>query len=662
MLNPLFKITQNTKNLFFVLFFWLNLYVLIGQTAFGVPTFHNISIYWSPNGGSIDKKVLIKYKNTNENTWHDALPMKYNPIQNAGNNPITGERYDRADYRGSIVNLTPNTIYDIQLVLEGTSITDNIQITTWSEDFPIGQTISPGDLTTRLTYSGLKGTPDAYILIDGTGSTINIQDNSLQCIRLIDCEYLIIRGYTLTNAMESAIRLFDSHHIIIENCDISQWGEEDIPGTGFGKNYQAGIYAGSNDAHHCIIQRNRIHHPKWDTNSWAELHDPAADPTINSNYHPAGPQAIALGECNIGNNVIRYNEIWSDSDHYFNDIMGMWSNASYAGFPGPDSDIYGNYLANCFDDGIEAEGGNMNVRIWNNYIENVFLGIGNAATSIGPLYIWRNVSGRADSMPNSVYGQYGGFIKMGYANSIDWMTGHMYVFNNTILQPSDHGTGGLGTSNNSNRYIFHCESRNNILHVRSDTENSISIRNDNGDNDFDYDLTNHSYPTGHEEHGLTGTPDYNYSAPLFDFNSKTGNFELSPTSLGYNDGVFIPNFTQIVVGSAPDMGAHEHGTGDITYGVHANFSPPVLSYEEKEQSQIKLFPVPTNKVLHIINNIENKELKIKIYDLLGKNIFTGQLLKSYEILNVEDFKRGIYFVKIYDDAGYIVKTSKIIID
>ena len=662
MLITLRQITEIKDKIFLILILIGSYYPLSAQTAFGIPTFHNISIYWSPAGGSADKKVLVTYKNANTNTWYEALPMKYNPIPDAGTNPITGERYDRADYRGSIVNLMPGTIYDIHLTLEGTNLTEDLQISTWSEDFPIGQTITPGDMTTRLSYSGLNGTPDAYVLIEGTGSTIDIQDGSPQCIRLIDCEYVIIRGYTLKNAGESAIRFFNSHHIVVENCDISQWGEEDIPGTGFGVNYQAGIYAGSNHVHHCIIQRNKIHHPKWDTNSWAELHDPSADPDIPSNYHPEGPQGIALGECNIGNNVIRYNEIWSDGEHYFNDIMGMWSNASFAGFPGPDSDIYGNYLANCFDDGIEVEGGNMNVRVWNNYIENVFLAIGNAPTSIGPLYIWKNVSGRADSMPNSVYGQYGGFLKMGYANSIDWMTGHMYVFNNTILQPDDHGTGGLGTSHNSNRYLFHCESRNNILHVRSDTENSISMNNDNIDNDFDYDLTNHSFPSGHESHGLTGTPEYNSSEPLFDINSRMGNFELSPNSLGYDDGVIIPNFTQFFTGSAPDMGAHEHGTGDIIYGVQAQFSPLGFSHEEEEVSLIKLFPNPTANLLYIVNNGNSRELQVNIYDLTGKSMLSKQISRTYEILDVGNFTRGFYFVKIYDDTGNIVRTSKIIID
>src|SRR5690242_16824646 len=71
-----------------------------------VPTFHCLSIYWSPPGGQAEKKVLLKFRRAGEQAWHDALPMRYNPVN-------TDEC--KADYRGSIVNLTPGTAYEISL-------------------------------------------------------------------------------------------------------------------------------------------------------------------------------------------------------------------------------------------------------------------------------------------------------------------------------------------------------------------------------------------------------------------------------------------------------------------------------------------------------------------------------------------------------------------
>lgn len=656
---------MNNKKYFLPLFLLLIHNFVWSQNPFTVSTYHNISLYWSPVEGSEDNDVNVEFKEAGTNLWIEGLPMKYRPIENCGINPNSGLRYDKADYRGSIVNLTPNTTYDIRLTLETLGVTTSFQATTWEEEYPIGDTITPTSDTTELEIYD-SGTPEGYILYDGTGVTIDIQDESQQCISLHDVEYVIIRGFTLTNGGRHGLRLFGCKNIIIENCDISDWGEEDVSGTGFGVGYQSGIYASSANgdaASSCTIQRNKIHHPKWDTNSWAELHDPNENPDNPSNYHPDGPQAISFSFCDTGNNVIRYNEIWSDEDHYFNDILGFAPNASYSGFPGPDSDIYGNYLANCFDDGIESEGSNTNVRIWNNYIEEVFIGIGNAATSIGPLYIWRNVTGRTYSHPGSVYGDYGGFIKMGYASSIDWMTGHMYIFNNTTLQPDNHGAGGLGTHQGSNRFIFHCHTRNNILQTRSTTENSISTNPSNSDNSFDYDLLNHPYPEGHEQNGIVGIPTYAQGSPNFSFANKTGLFQLSSESNGFDDGVVVPNFINSYNGEAPDMGAHEAGWEAFTYGVNTEFIPPIPNTEslsvKQTHFQCTIYPNPVKTIFNIkLNPID--EYVIDVYDTQGKKIESNTTQNGLSI-DTSIWSPGMYFVEVKNRHNSVVFHEKIIV-
>src|SRR5205085_9016583 len=69
-------------------------------------------------------------------------------------------------------------------------------------------------------------------------------------------------------------------------------------------------------------------------------------------------------------------------------------NLSKSGFPNADSDIYGNKISSTWDDGIEAEGGNENVRIWNNYLDRTATGVATTVTSVGPVYIFRNVFNR----------------------------------------------------------------------------------------------------------------------------------------------------------------------------------------------------------------------------------------------------------------------------
>ena len=231
-----------------------------------------------------------------------------------------------------------------------------------------------------------------------------------------------------------------------------------------------------------------------------------------------------------GNHVIRYNECWSDKDHYFNDGMGAGSNGGYRGFPGADSDIYCNYVANCWDDGIEAEGGDQNVRIWNNYVEDVLIPIANAAVSIGPLYVWRNVSGRSYSPPGSSWDMtHGPFMKMGYAGGEKWMTGQMYFFNNTIFQGNNDGASAAWRRQQGHQALHHAEQHparprgGPPQHCRPPQSCRQRLRPRPG--------VRRRSRKGHEKHGTEGMPSYAEGAG-FDSSSKTGMFRLAPGQQG----------------------------------------------------------------------------------------------------------------------------------
>lgn len=512
-----------------------------------VPTFHCIGIYFSPPQGSAERRVLVKYRKVGHDRWNEGLPLVYHPV----NTPEC-----KADYRGSIVNLTPATTYEIALTLEGTDLRTVCRGATWSEKFPVASSVKVSNRDTTLIVNR-SGSHDAYVLFDGAGCTIDTADRAKHGIE-VKGSYLILRGFTIRNVTEHAIRIFEGHNIIIEDCDISKWGGSDE--TGFGRNYQAGVFSNNKEIRSVIIQRCRIHHPSSDSNSWAEKH---------KTFHPEGPQCIVFWNSQ-GNHVIRYNEFFSDEDHYYNDILGAGSNGSYRGFPGADSDIYCNYIADCWDDGVEVEGNGRNIRIWNNYIEHTLMAIGNAAISVGPLYIWRNVSGSSFSPPGSSWGMtHGNFLKMGYAGSADWMSGTQYIFNNTIFQERNRGCNGLG---GDGRIIRHCTTRNNILHVRLENRRSIAVNSEHNGNDFDYDLVSAAFPPGHEKHGIKGKPSYVQGAG-FDFETKKGMFQLAPASVGIDTAMVIPNFCEVLNENRPDMGAHESGTGKMQFGVKAEFIP-----------------------------------------------------------------------------------------
>ncbi len=472
--------------------------------------------------------------------------------------PIAGTDEDLADYRGSIVHLDPGTEYEVRLTLEGTATVATLTGTTWAEGFPEGQTVRVGDGDAPLAIAE-SGKPGAYRIYDGRGATIDVRHAHDSCVT-IDASHVILRGLRLKGAGRAitrrqspvgAILIEGGHDIVIEDCDISDWGRLN-PETGFGNNCDSAILSRAAEVRRLVIQRCKLHDPTCDGSTWYEPVHPT---------HTAGPQCISLFNT-AGNHVIRYCEMWSDMDHMYNDIVGGGSNGSFKGAPGHDSDIYGNLVSHCWDDGLEVEGGNRNVRVWGNYITQSMIMIGNAATSIGPLYVWNNVACRGQKRPGDSGGP---FLKMGYANSEDWMTGLQYIFHNTLFRSDEYlPTGGLGGT----RIVKHTVSRNNILHVRSPDNHSQSENAHNADNDFDYDLFNGKVPEGSEAHGVRGEPVYAGGCGL-DPATKSGRFQLADGSPGAGAGERIPNFSGAPEGAGPDIGAHQRGAPPMRFGVGA---------------------------------------------------------------------------------------------
>ena len=510
-----------------------------------ISTFHCIGVYWSPQDGSSDNVCQVHYRILGSTGWKEALPLWYDD-RGVGGYP--------AGYRGSIVKLDPGTVYEIKLELLRTGTEEELIAETWSEEFPIAHTVylpaGTRNHTLRITGSG---SPDGYILYTASagGAAIDVDHNQDYCIT-VDAFYVIIRGLNLKGAKKYGIRLYDCHDVVIERCDISDFSSIEDDGWG---NRGSAIFSLSTKLERIIVQRNKIHHPYSDTNSWSEYRDKYGT------YHPRGPKPISYVN-SAGNHVIRYNEIYSDDDHYFEDCISSGSN----NFPNRDSDIYGNYVANCWDDGIEAEGDNCNVRIWGNFIEWTFVKIAIAPTTVGPVYIWRNVAGvgrQDDIQPRNEVSR-GGFLKTSDING----GGKIYVFHNTILQPKppvgvDYPLGcsrGLGWGGP----MLNTMSRNNILHVRKSSGTSIHDRNYDPLGSYNYDLYNgniNAY-TGAERNGINGVP-------IYDRNNGDGEFALHPSSPGYDAGVVLPNFNDNYNGAAPDIGAHEAGSPPMEFGVNA---------------------------------------------------------------------------------------------
>ncbi|HJT62696.1 MAG TPA: Ig-like domain-containing protein [Burkholderiales bacterium] len=526
---------------------------LPSTNARAVATFESLGMYWKPGSNPGAEGCSMRYRKSTESAWKEGFPMWYDSRD--------------GECRGSIVHLAPGTDYAVEMGIAG-QFKAGVNTKTWSENFPVGQTIQVqnGSSTLKITSGGTK---DGYVLYTGP-ATIDVANGQNHNIE-ISAPYVIIRGLTLKGAKTDAIRLLPgAKDVVIEDNDISGWGSKSqalTDKTGgkwqVGNDRESAIRADCASAgpwlERTIVQRNKLHHPRYTSISWDW-------------QHPGGPQALTYNECG-GNHVLRYNEVYSsDGGNYFNDGFSGGANFSKLGFPSADTDIYGNRISHAWDDAIEAEGGNKNNRIWGNYMDQTSIGIATTVVHYGPVYVFRNVYNRSRKLANVSPDKDGrlNFAKAGTQS--DFGNGRRYLFHNTLLQATQSGLlyplgagGGIiaaGTSSPTTNTM----SRNNILHVWKSSWDSIRTQGGGG-NDFNYDLRNGgiSAYAGAEANGWVGTPIYKSGHGWQ--NWAGGNYQLESNSPGYDKGQRLPNFNDAFTGAGPDVGAHEAGTPAMRLGV-----------------------------------------------------------------------------------------------
>jgi hypothetical protein len=534
---------------------WTASFASLVRAQEAVPTFECIGLYWKPTSAA-GGEAKVRFRAQGEDAWRDGYPLWY------------AER--DAEFRGSLVNLRSATVYEIELVAPaGEKAT--LTAATRNEEFPIGKTTHlPGGELDQPCRIRESGTADAWHLVTpspGAKTVIDVFNLHDHCVE-VAADYVIVRGLELKNAGKHAVLIRKGiQNVVVEDCRMTRWGR-------IGGARVWGVFHGSDSAIFAetgagglILQRNLIEHPRGGANDW-------------ESGHPDGPQGISLINSS-GGNIIRYNEIRSTEDHGYNDGIGGGSNFSFQGSPNRDSDIYGNIIANCWDDAIESEGANMNVRIWGNYLDQTFVFVATAGTSKGPLYIFRNVFGRSRVSHQDPSG--GTVIKTAGVNRTlrldgrdvpgDW--GRRYIFHNTTLQPRGalHVFSGHGVCN--------AVTRNNIFRVRG---NTYPTRSSQGPpSDFRKDLTG-GYLAGGFVRSMFVPSDRLewFLAPMVPA-IKWGRIEYSRSGKEFSitdplvevrnpaidQGARLPGFNDEHQGRAPDIGAFENGNPPLRFGREA---------------------------------------------------------------------------------------------
>jgi len=523
------------------------------KAAWAVPTFECLGLYYPSD--TERGTCNVQYRRADEPSWRDALPLVF-------------DRLDR-QYRGSLVGLKPDTEYLLRLSCGGRTV--EFSGRTRSERFPIGKTTHlPGgamDKPLRITEPGTAGAWHLVTPTPGTKTVVDVFNLHDYCVE-VAADYVILRGLELKNAGQHAVLVRKGvQNVVVEDCRMARWGR--IGGArvwGVFHGSDSAIY-GESGAGGLVVERNLIEHPRGGSNDW-------------ESGHPDGPQGITLVNSS-GGNIIRYNEIRSTEDHGYNDGIGGGSNHSYAGSPNRDSDIQGNVITHCWDDAIESEGANQNVRIWGNYLDKTFVFVATAVTSKGPLYIYRNVFAESRISHQDPGG--GMIIKTGGSarsltvdgRQVPSDAGRRYIFHNTALQPR----GALDVF--SGHGIANAVSRNNIFRVRGHTYPARA--GDGPPNDFRNDLTS-GYLAGGFVRSMFVPSDRLewFLAPMVPaikwgrvgYSRSGKDFAITDPLVqvpnpAIDKGERLPGFNDDYHGAAPDIGAFENGNPPLRFGREA---------------------------------------------------------------------------------------------
>ncbi len=543
------------------IFFFLVSTSAIAQLK-AVPTFVSCSIYFPAAKAD---ECIIQYKRQGEGKWNRAFMPVYDSAHN--------------EYRVSIVKLTEATQYQVKAeTRSGGSITTtkSTSFNTWSSHVAIATEKKLSSFFKKpseaIEIEGLNGSPDGWIKIIAD-KPLFAGNEKEYALKFINCSYLIIEGLVLTGGYRHGIFLDGTNSDIrIINADISHWGRAAVSQDSTGHFIDKDGKAINNDAgikidraRNIVIERCYIHDANCITNPWEGVITLGKFAGKAYTYlHPQGGNAMYIR--GGGGLVLRYNDFAGSQTHRYNDPVEGFRNDDADGSFNRDADIYGNLIAFGQDDAIELDGGQCNVRLFGNRIEQTFTGISTAPNKNGPSYIFNNVLFN----PGNSLGASTSSIKNG--GGVQHSLGIQFFFNNTIISNGNVMTGvGYGCREpECKRELFYAYTRNNIFistqkYLNKDNVGkglSIFDKHLVHINSFDYDhLSNTTQPDGKggliategsEQHGVSGQVQFTQS--------ENGVFTLAPSDKGINKGKKLANFSNGYKGDAPDMGAFEVGT------------------------------------------------------------------------------------------------------
>lgn len=557
-----------------------------------VTTFENISYYLDV--GQDDYTFYAYYREKGSEEWKKAYAPHYDD--------------KLGQVRGSISGLKESGVYEVRVEVykDGQKVKESqTECTMWSDNPPIAKEYKLSDIYNPEENNGtlnldfLKGSPDGWIKIKGVEGDRDViaNNNAHVAVLISNAEYVILENLNIQGAYYHGVLITNgSHDIRLTNCEISNFG---------------GYTVMKDDGYYALYDRNaqiygiKLHYVANVVVERCYIHDPRTQSSHWGYVHPQGSQGIMVRSA--GGTVLRYNDIVGSNEHRWDDAIGSTYNDLKTTGPSKDSDYYGNFLIYSNDDTVELDGGQMNVRFYNNRVEGSYCGISTAPIMAGPVYIFRNLIlnlGDQRGTANTATKNGGGYQSLfAYSRS--------YNFHNTIYT-TGQGLKGVGFSSLPMRDILWATTRNNVIVT---SKEGIYDQHTLLENDFDYDLLAHIdgtpgsglYAEGNEKNGLFKNPEF--------VSAANGLYSLTEKSAGVDNGCVIDNFSDGYVGKAPDMGAFEYGDDNSKKTVPAR---PIDIWADKYEMTLPKGIQETTVTVYVGEIGEEIPYKIRVNDAIQK--------------------------------------------
>ncbi|HKW92867.1 MAG TPA: hypothetical protein VJX92_13285 [Methylomirabilota bacterium] len=554
-----------------------------GEPVAEPATFLSLGVRWPVMGDTnADAAVTVRYRPQGESAWRVALPLfRTDPDSVSEENRVPGGWL----FAGSIVDLVPDTAYEVALALtdpDGGSTQRILTMRTAAEPRePAGMRVrhvvpataadrgpgsgapadpfrglraaqaaaTPGDLF--LLHAGVyaegtwtidrfgtterpiiyRGAGDGETILDGGGGERLVSANGVQ--------HVWLEGLTLRRANY----LFVGHsgsHFVIRRCRL------EVVGTGI-----TAINGGYEESRGFVITDNVLQ----GSTTW---------PRSRGIEDINGVVITGAGH------VIAYNRMRNLGDGVHGSQYGRLSA----------SDIYNNDIEGSTDDGIEGDYADTNVRIFRNRITNVFSGVSAQPSNGGPMYIFRNAIYNTLYSPFKLHNDTSGvliFHNTSVRNGIPWHIEPGGETVNDVATRNNLFVGTMGPALRSTGKMIRCDFDSDGYGGAGAPGSVLAFFSAfaewNGEVYGTPDTARRSGLLYRRRGAVLVKARGNFASgietpsnPSTRFDPEKTDFRLSPASLAVDAGIMLPNFNDGFTGKAPDLGCCELGEPLPHYG------------------------------------------------------------------------------------------------